>query len=190
VRVPTAQAQAMPAPGPPVLVRPAPEPTPVPVIPSEPPERKGGHGLRNAVIVVGAAAAAGGTALALRSGGEQSGPPATTGTGLPASGIAGTYVGTETIAYSGSCSGTDDLVLNLQQSASSLSGVLSFTVRACPCCAAGRGANPVSGFVSGTRVDLTTPVGFVYSGSFAGNLLSGSLTGPGGITGTWSVEKR
>jgi hypothetical protein len=158
--------------------------------PDPPAAKEGGHGWRNAAIVVGGAAAAGGTALALRSGNEPGAPPATTGSGLPSSGIPGTYVGTETIAYSGSCSGTDDIVLDLQQASTSLSGVLSFTVRSCPCCSAGRGANPVSGFVSDLRVDLTTPVGFSYSGSFAGNRLSGTLIGPGGVTGTWSVDKR
>jgi hypothetical protein len=140
--------------------------------------------------VLGGAAAAGGAALAIGSGSERGAPPPTTGSGLPASGIAGTYVGTETIEYSGSCTGTDDVVLNLQQSGSALAGVLSFTVRTCPCCSAGRGASPLSGFVADTRVELTTPGGFAYSGSFAGNRLSGSLTGPGGVTGTWSVDKR
>jgi hypothetical protein len=181
--------------------RPAPSATPAPAVaatprppvapalpPAEPAGAKGGHGLRNAAIVLGGAAAAGGAALAIRSGSD-SVPATTMGSGLPSSGIAGTYVGTESINYSGSCTGTDDVVLNLQQSSTALSGVLSFTVRTCPCCAAGRGANPVSGFVSDTRVELSTPVGFVYSGSFAGNRLSGSLTGPGG-SGTWTVEKR
>jgi hypothetical protein len=149
----------------------------------------GGHALRNVAIVVGGAAAAGGAALALRS--DDPGAPATTmGSGLPSTGVAGTYVGTETITYSSSCTGTDDVVLNLQASASSVSGVISFTVRTCSCCSAGRGANPVSGFLSDTRIDLTTPIGFVYSGSFAGNRLSGSLSAPGGVSGTWTVEKR
>ena len=184
---PPVQARATP---PPPVSAPAGPPARQPTTPSDPPAGDGGHGLRNAAIVIGGAAAAGGTALAIRSNGDPASPPATTGTGLPATGIPGTYVGTETIAYSGSCSGTDDIVLNLQQSSSALSGVLSFTVRSCPCCSAGRGANPVSGFVSDTRVDLTTPIGFAYSGSFAGNRLSGTLIGPSGITGTWSVDKR
>lgn len=172
-------------PRPPAIPRATPPPPPE----AAPERAKGGHGWRNAAIIVGGAAAAGGAALAVRSGTDQ-GPPATTlGSGLPSTGIAGTYVGTETITYSGSCTGTDDVVLNLQQSASALSGFLSFTVRTCPCCAAGRGATPVSGFVSDTRVELTTPIGFVYSGSFAGDRLSGSLTGPG-VTGTWTVDKR
>lgn len=142
------------------------------------------------MIILGGAAAAGGTAVALRASDEPSTPATTMGSGLPSTGVAGVYVGIETITYSGTCTGTDDVVLNLQQSGSALSGVLSFTVRTCSCCAAGRGANPVSGIVSDTRVELTTPVGFVYSGSFAGNRLSGSLTGPGGVSGTWTVDKR
>jgi hypothetical protein len=99
-------------------------------------------------------------------------------------------VGTETVTYSGGCVGTDDVVLNLQEAGGLLSGVLSFTVRTCACCSSGRGANPVAGSLSGTSVQLGTPIGFNYSGVFAGNRLSGSLAGPGGVTGTWSVDKR
>ncbi len=175
--------------------RPDAVPTRRPVAPVEPAApstgaaTKGGHGLRNAAIVLGGAAAAGGAAEALRS--EESGPPPTTaGTGLPAGGVPGVYVGVETVVYSGSCTGTDDVVLNLQQSGTALSGVLTFTVRSCPCCSAGRGATPISGFVSDLRVEFSTPTGFGYSGSFAGNRLSGGLSGPGGISGTWTVEKR
>jgi hypothetical protein len=60
-------------------------------------------------------AAAGGAALAI-SGNEDpgGGPAATTGTGLPPTGVSGVYVGTETVNYSGGCVGTDDVVLNLQ----------------------------------------------------------------------------
>jgi hypothetical protein len=166
-----------------------PAPAPPPVA-AKPEGGSGGHGLRNAAIVLAGAAAAGGAAVVVRSRDDPGAPATTLGAGLPASGIAGTYVGTESITYSGSCTATDDIVLNLQQSASALSGILTFTVRSCPCCAAGRGANPVSGVVSDTRIELTTPVGFGYSGSFAGNRLSGSLVGPGGITGTWTVDKR
>jgi hypothetical protein len=153
----------------------------------------GGHAVRNLAIVAGAGAAAGGTALALRNrtGGGIDAPPATTlGTGLPAGGIAGRYEGTETINYPGGCTGTDDVVLTLEQSAGAVSGVLSFTVRPCACCSAGSGANPVSGFASGTSLQFQTPVGFAYSGAFAGTRLSGQLTGPGGIAGAWSVDKR
>jgi hypothetical protein len=188
---PTPPPPVTPRAGPPAPVASSPPPpVPASLAGSDPPDRQGGHGLRNMAIVVGGAAAAGGAALAVRSSDDQGSPPATTGSGLPVSGISGTYLGTETITYSGSCSGTDDIVLDLQQSSSALSGVLSFTVRSCPCCSAGRGANLVSGFVSDTRVDLTTPIGFSYSGSFAGNRLSGTLIGPGGVTGTWSVDKR
>ena len=150
----------------------------------------GGHGFRNAAIVLGGAAAAGGAAVAIRSSGGEAAPPTTTGAGLPAGGVSGTYVGTESVVYSGSCTGTDDVVLNLQESASALSGVLTFTVRTCPCCSAGRGATPISGVLSDTRVDFTTPIGFGYSGTFVGNRLSGSLSGPGGVSGTWTVDKR
>jgi hypothetical protein len=82
------------------------------------------------------------------------------------------------------------VVLNLQESGSLLSGVLTFTVRSCPCCAAGRGSNPVSGSRSGTSLQLATPIGYSYSGSFAGNRLSGALAGPGDVRGTWTVDKR
>ncbi|HET9314255.1 MAG TPA: hypothetical protein VFQ51_01650 [Vicinamibacteria bacterium] len=201
VRAVTAEDRPAPAPTPPPVVSaratpPPPvtaatgSPAPAEPAPPAPAGHKDGHGLRNAAIVVGGAAAAGGTALALRSGGAEGASPATTGSGLPPSGIPGLYVGTETITYSSSCSGTDDIVLELQQSSSALSGVLSFTVRTCPCCSAGRGASPVSGFVSDTRVDLSTPIGFAYTGSFAGNRLSGTIGGPAGVTGTWNVEKR
>ena len=86
--------------------------------------------------------------------------------------------------------GTDDVVLNLQEAGGSVSGVLTFTVRSCPCCSIGRGANAVSGSLSGTSLGLSTPAGFNYSGSFAGNRITGALAAPGGITGTWSVDKR
>jgi hypothetical protein len=150
----------------------------------------GGHGLRNAAIILGGAAAAGGGVVVARSSGGDSTPPTTTGTGLPAGGVGGTYVGTESVVYSPSCTGTDDVVLHLQQSGSAVSGVLTFTVRTCACCAAGRGAAPISGFLSDTRLDFSTPIGFGYSGTFAGNRLSGSLSGPGGVSGTWTVDKR
>jgi hypothetical protein len=165
-----------------------------PIAPRAPTEtRPGGHAVRNLAIVAGAGAAAGGTAVALRNRGAGStdGPPATTlGTGLPAGGIAGRYEGTETVDYPGGCTATDDIVLTLDAAGGTLSGVLSFTVRPCACCSAGRGANPVSGSSSGTSLQFQTPAGFAYSGAFAGNRLSGQLAGPGGIAGTWSVDKR
>jgi hypothetical protein len=104
--------------------------------------------------------------------------------------VSGVYVGTETVNYAGGCVGTDDVVLNLRESGGLLSGVLTFTVRTCACCSTGRGANPVSGSLSGTNLNLATPIGFSYSGSFAGNRLAGPLAGPGGITGSWTVDKR
>ena len=148
----------------------------------------GGHGLRNTAIVVGTAAAGGAAVALTRKDEGGSAPP--TGSGLPPTGVSGVYVGTETVNYPGGCVGTDDVVLNLQEASGALSGVLSFTVRTCTCCANGRGANPVSGALSGTSVQLTTPTGFSYSGSFAGARLSGSLAAPGGVTGTWTVDKR
>lgn len=148
----------------------------------------GGHGLRNTAIVVGTAAA-GGAAVALTRKDDGSGSPPT-GSGLPPTGVSGVYVGTETVNYPGGCVGTDDVVLNLQEASGALSGVLTFTVRSCTCCANGRGANPVSGALSGTSLQLATPTGFSYSGSFAGTRLSGSLAAPGGVTGTWTVDKR
>jgi hypothetical protein len=48
----------------------------------------------------------------------------------------------------------------------------------------------VSGSLSGTSLSLATPIGFNYSGSFAGNRLAGPLAAPGGITGSWTVDKR
>jgi hypothetical protein len=132
----------------------------------------------------------GGGALAVASGSEGSDPPATTGPGLPTSGVSGVYTGVETVDYGSGCTGTDDIVLNLQEAGGALSGVLSFTVRTCPCCSTGRGANPVRGVLAGTTLELTTPSGFGYQGAFAGNRLSGSLAGPGGIRGTWTVDKR
>jgi hypothetical protein len=175
------------APPPRAAPRPTPGPSPAPAE-----LRSGGHAVRNLAIVAGAGAAAAGTALALRNrGAAAEGPPATTlGTGLPAGGIAGRYEGTETVDYPGGCRGTDDVVLTLDASGGAVSGVLSFTVRPCACCSAGRGANPISGSSSGTSVQFTTAAGFAYSGAFAGNRLSGQLTGPGGLAGTWSVDKR
>ena len=141
-------------------------------------------------MTLGAGAVAGGTVLVAREGDAGAATPSTSGSGLPASGVSGMYVGTETLNYSAGCVGTDDVVLHLQDLGSLLEGVLSFTVRTCPCCAAGRGANPVTGSRSGTSVQLATPVGFSYSGSFSGNRLSGQVAGPGGLTGSWTVEKR
>jgi len=183
------------APVAPPLTAPAtkpPGPRPAPAAATPRPATGGGHGRRNALIAVVAAgaAAAGGTAV-LANRNEGSGAPATTlGTGLPATGVAGVYIGTETVNYPGGCVGVDDVVLNLQESGSLLSGVLTFTVRTCPCCATGRGSNPVSGARSGTSLQLATPIGYSYAGSFAGNRLSGSVAGPGGVTGSWTVEKR
>jgi hypothetical protein len=177
---------------PPAAARPLASPRPLPSpVPGEA-RSGGGHAVRNLAIVAGAGAAAGGAAVALRNrGGGGDAPPATTlGTGLPAGGIAGRYEGTETVDYPGGCTATDDVVLTLDHAAGAVSGVLSFTVRPCACCSAGRGANPVSGFASGTSLQFQTAAGFAYSGAFAGNRLSGQLTGPGGIAGTWSVDKR
>jgi hypothetical protein len=135
-------------------------------------------------------AAAGGAAVAVTKKDDGQGSAATSGNGLPTTGVSGIYVGTEAVNYPEGCVGTDDIVLNLQEAGGALSGILTFTVRTCPCCAMGRGANPVSGSRSGTTLLLATPSGFQYSGSFAGNRLSGSLAGPGGVTGTWTVDKR
>jgi hypothetical protein len=187
---PTPEAARPPVREPRTVPRAAPQAPPLPATEAR---AGGGHAVRNLAIVAGAGAAAGGTALALRNrgGGGIDAPPATTlGTGLPAGGIAGRYEGTETINYPGGCTGTDDVVLTLEESGGAVSGVLSFTVRPCACCSAGTGANPVSGFASGTSLQFQTPVGFAYSGAFAGTRLSGQLTGPGGIAGTWSVDKR
>ena len=175
----------------PAPARPQPKGTPAPTPPPRPTAQGGGHGARNTLLVLAGAAAAGGAAVAATR--EPSSPqtPATTlGTGLPAGGVAGVYVGTESVSYSAACTGIDDVVLNLQGAGPLVSGVLTFTVRSCPCCASGRGATPLTGSLSGTRLQLETTVGFLYSGSFAGNRLSGSLTGPGGVTGTWTVDKR
>ena len=151
----------------------------------------GGHGLRNtALVAAGLAVAGGGVAVATQSKNDAAASPPPAGSGLPTTGVSGVYVGTESVSYSGSCVGTDDVVLNLQEAGGALSGVLSFTVRTCPCCSSGRGANPVAGSLLGTSVQLGTPIGFSYSGSFAGDRLSGALAGPGGVTGTWSVDKR
>jgi hypothetical protein len=154
--------------------------------------RSGGHAARNLAIAAGVAAAGAGTAVALRGDGAAAdGPPATTlGTGLPPGGIAGRYEGTETVTYPGGCTATDDIVLTLDAAGGAVSGVLSFTVRPCACCSAGHGANPISGSSSGTGLQFQTAAGFAYSGGFAGSRLSGQLTGPGGIAGTWSVDKR
>jgi hypothetical protein len=146
--------------------------------------------LRNTALVAAGVAAAGGAAVAVSKNEEPQGTAAILASGLPPTGVSGTYVGIETVNYPGGCVGTDDVVLNLQEAGEALSGVLTFTVRSCPCCAMGRGANPVSGSRSGTSLLLATPAGFQYSGSFAGNRLSGALAGPGGVTGTWTVDKR
>ena len=196
--VPTAAAAVPPPSVPPAVALPPPRATTAPprATPSPSPAgtevRTGGHAARNLAIVAGAGAAAAGTAVALRNrGAATDGPPATTlGTGLPAGGIAGRYEGTETVDYPGGCRGTDDIVLSLDAGGGAVSGVLSFTVRPCACCSAGRGANPISGSSSGTSLQFQTAAGFAYSGAFAGSRLSGQLTGPGGIAGTWSVDKR
>ena len=188
---PPAAAPVTQPPAVPPVARPAPK-TPPPAPTARPRAAKGGggHGARNALLAVVGAGAAGGAAVAVsRRAGEET-PATTLGSGLPATGVSGVYVGSENVTYSGNCTGVDDVVLNLQGSEGLLSGVLTFTVRTCPCCAAGRGANPVSGSLSGTNLQFQTPEGFAYSGSFAGNRLSGSLTGPGGVTGTWTVDKR
>lgn len=187
-----ARATTATAPAPPSTTGPA-RPAPPPSAPDagSPSASGGGHGLRNVALVGLGVAAAGGAAVAIS--GDQdsgSGPAATTGTGLPPTGVSGVYVGTETVNYPGGCVGTDDIVLNLQEAGGLLSGVLTFTVRSCACCSAGRGANPVSGSLSGTSLSLATPIGFNYSGSFAGNRLAGPLAAPGGITGSWTVDKR
>ena len=156
----------------------------------------GGHGLRTAALATaglataGLAAAGGAAIVVTQNGNGTTATPPPSGSGLPRSGVSGVYVGTETVSYSAGCVGTDDVVLNLQEASGALSGVLSFTVRTCSCCASGRGANPVAGSLSGTNLQLGTPIGFSYSGTFAGDRLSGALAGPGGVTGTWSVDKR
>jgi hypothetical protein len=175
--------------------KPSPGPKPAgtsPPPPAAPPAKdvSGGHGLRNALIVGAGAAAAGGAVAVAQGRKDPGGPAATLGTGLPPTGASGVYVGIETVNYPGGCVGTDDVVLNLQESGGSVSGVLTFTVRSCPCCSIGRGANAVSGSLSGTSLGLSTPGGFNYSGTFAGNRITGALAAPGGITGTWSVDKR
>jgi hypothetical protein len=146
--------------------------------------------LRNTALVVVGLAAAGGAAAVAAQKDDGSTPAASTGSGLPPTGVSGVYAGTETINYPGACAGTDDIVLSLQEAGGQLSGVLTFTVRTCPCCAGGRGANPVTGALSGTSLQLTTPVGFNYSGAFAGNRLSGALAAAGGVNGTWTVNKQ
>jgi hypothetical protein len=168
--------------------RSTPERKPAPIL--DPKEKSDGHGLRNSLIVGAGAAAAGGAVVVSQGREDSGGPAATSGTGLPPTGPSGVYVGTETVNYPGGCIGTDDVLLNLQESGGSLSGVFTFTVRSCPCCSIGRGANVVSGSLSGTSLSLSTPSGFNYSGSFAGNRITGALAAPGGITGTWSVDKR
>jgi len=174
-------------PVPPTASRP---PAPSPPAAPAAPETGGGHALRNVLIVGAGAAAAGGAVVVAQNGQDSGGPATTSGTGLPSSGVSGVYVGRETVNYPGGCVGTDDVVLNLQESGGALSGVLSFTVRSCACCSIGRGANAVSGALSGTSLGLVTPSGFTYSGVFAGNRLTGSLAAPGGLTGTWAVDKR
>jgi hypothetical protein len=189
---PASEATTKPAPRPPPgtpTTPMTPPRAPPPSVPPAPATREGGgHGLRNTAIIVGTAAAGGAAVALTRKDEGGGGPPA--GSGLPPTGVSGVYVGTEAINYPGGCVGTDDVVLNLQEANGALSGVLTFTVRTCPCCANGRGANPVSGALSGTSLQLTTPTGFSYSGSFAGTRLSGSLAAPGGVTGTWTVDKR
>ncbi len=149
----------------------------------------GGHGLRTASLVTVGVAAAGGAAVAATRKDESTAASPPAGSGLPATGVSGVYVGSETLNYAAGCAGTDDVVLSLQEAGGALSGVLTFTVRTCPCCASGHGANAVVGSLSGTSVQLATPIGFSYSGAFAGNRLSGALAGPGGVTGSWSVDK-
>jgi hypothetical protein len=186
----TASAQAAPRPA---TASPAPQPQRLPAEPARPaaspaPSTGGGGRGRSVLLVAGGAAVVGGGVVAAtRSGGA---PATTLATGLPAGGIGGVYVGSETVNYGAGCSGVDDIVLNLRESGGSVSGVLSFTVRTCPCCAAGRGANPVSGTLSGERLRLETPVGFVYTGTFAGSRLSGELSAPGGVSGSFNVERR
>ena len=195
-RVSAPPAAAPPSPTAPSAKGPPPPPSPPRVAPTPgtkvttQPPKGGGHGLRTAALVTAGLAAAGGAAIVVtrNNGGTTATPPK--GSGLPPSGVSGVYVGTETVNYSGGCVGTDDVVLNLQEANGALSGVLSFTVRTCSCCAFGRGANPVAGSLSGTNLQLSTPIGFSYSGSFAGDHLSGALAGPDGVTGSWSVDKR
>ena len=153
--------------------------------------RGGGHGHRTAALVTAGLAAAGGAAIVVtQNNGSTTATQRPAGSGLPPNGVSGVYVGTETVNYAGGCVGTDDVVLNLQEAGGALSGILSFTVRTCSCCSSGRGANPVVGSLSGISLQLGTPSGFSYSGSFAANRLSGALAGPAGVTGTWSVDKR
>jgi hypothetical protein len=197
---PAVASQASPAPPAPAAAAPraaAPAPPP-PMRPVSPPpttpaaaREGGGSGARTfGLLAAGAGAAAGGAVLATRGEGGGDSATAPSGSGLPPGGVSGRYVGTETLTYAGGCVGTDDVVLNLQDAGGRLEGVLSFTVRTCACCAAGRGANPVSGSLAGVAVQLATPVGFSYSGSFAGSRLAGQVAGPDGVTGTFTVEKR
>jgi hypothetical protein len=184
---------ARPAPPAPRPATPPPSASPTAATPASanPAPGGGGHGLRTVAIVGAGVAAAGGAAVVVAGNQESGGAPAaTTGTGLPLTGVSGVYVGTETVNYPGGCVGTDDVVLNLQEAGGQLSGVLTFTVRTCVCCSSGRGANSVSGSLSGTSLSLATPIGFSYSGSFAGNRLAGGLAGPEGISGSWTVDKR
>ena len=76
----------------------------------------GGHGLRNAALVAAGLAAAGGAAVVVtQNKDDAAASPPPSGSGLPATGVSGVYVGTETVNYSGGCVGTDDVVLNLQE---------------------------------------------------------------------------
>jgi hypothetical protein len=176
---PPRPAPSPPAPSPRVAATPAPEPRPG--------TSGGSKGRTLAIVAGGAAAVAGGVAVAARG---DSTPASSLASGLPPGGVAGVYVGTQTIEHGAGCTGTDDVVLSLALDGVAVSGVLTFTVRTCPCCAPGRGANPVVGTLAGESLRLETPVGFTYTGAFAGNRLAGQLTGPGGLTGSFSVDKR
>jgi hypothetical protein len=166
-------------PGPPATLAPGPGPAP-----------GAGKGRRTTALIVAGGAAAAGGAVAVAARGGASEPTTTLGSGLPPGGVSGVYVGTQSIAYAGGCSGLDDVVFNLQESVGAVSGVVGFTVRTCPCCAAGRGANPVSGTLAGERLQLQTPVGVAYSGRFSGNRLAGEISAPGGVSGSFTVDKR
>jgi hypothetical protein len=193
----------------------------------------GGLGAKAAII--GGVIAAGGAAavVAATSGGSDTpstpappatttpaGPPPTTlpaPSPPPAATLTGTWVGNRpgdgmvlTFAGCGGCpnspnGGASDMVLNLSQSGSALSGNLTLTTR--ESFPAGCPADPnctkvvigevitysITGTVSGTSVTMQfTGASGTMSGTVSGNRMTGNLTGTSSdgtpITGTWSVN--